>query len=73
MNWRVLAGQTFVQVVADITDRGGNNFLRNIMICPVHVKRNAVKWNGHAVFANEQWLLTVGIFSLLMQILCLLW
>lgn len=39
----------------------------------MNVTRNAVRRNGCAVFANEQWLLAVGIFSLSVQILCLLW
>jgi len=42
MNWRVLAGQTFVQVVADITGRKKLNFLRNVIICPIHMLVNKI-------------------------------
>lgn len=45
MNWRVVAGQTFVYVDSDITGRKKLNFLRNVMIFPVHLLVNKI-WDS---------------------------
>jgi hypothetical protein len=41
-----------VQVVADITGGGGLNFLRNIMICPVHMLVNKI-WDSSVCFFEK--------------------
>ena len=41
----------YVQVVADVTGRKKLNFLRNVMICPVHMLVNKI-WDSFVSLKN---------------------